>query len=39
MFKNYLLLALKSFKKQKLFSLINILGYKPEQAVGYWSLA
>ena len=26
MFRNYLLLALKSFKKQKLFSLINILG-------------
>jgi putative ABC transport system permease protein len=26
MFKNYLLLAIKSFQKQKLFSLINILG-------------
>src|SRR5215475_4192726 len=26
MLKNYLLLAFKNFKKQKLFSLINILG-------------
>lgn len=26
MFKNYLLLAIKNFRKQKLFSLINILG-------------
>jgi putative ABC transport system permease protein len=26
MFKNYLSLAIKNFRKQKLFSLINILG-------------